>query len=271
MTATITSHELKYEEAEDELAFLRSRVAKAAEVAPKVFTNIGSSFDRAMGVLGFTVALYRPPEDVVAALRDVVELGVALFERAMVHPSEIAELRIGGQVVRVSGGACQYNCGPRWKGAVGAAMSLRDHASLDRLLAFNPAKFEGVYDEYIATFARALVAIRRESDDVIPLLREARRLAETTSVIPELSRYAAPMLDTGIAIFEGNESAFNQHLVTALNAYKDIHSNDKRNEIAEAVVPLDIVGLCAYAHDRGIRCSVESGYIPRWLINGTFM
>lgn len=265
---TILSHQLEFPDPEDELEFLEERLQRFPGKIAGVSENLGVGFDAATSVLGLRTALKRPHDEIVTALRDITQWGVALFQRAVVSKSDTVKLFISGQEVVVPGGNSYYNSAPRWLLAAGAAMTLRDNESLKRLCAFDVSWWGGSYDEYHNVYVDAVMAYVNQSGDWNKLLDSAATWAANAEKFPERGkRLGLPLIAVTRSVMQGDEDAFNTHLADGLTWYQTMYkrSPDKRDPVG--VVPLRYLGWCAQAHDRGLVCRVVSDYIPAWLVS----
>ena len=89
----------------------------------------------------------------------------------------------------------------------------------------------------------------------------------------EVAEYAqafvVPLLKMLLAIYEGPEP-FNAALVDALEAHQRYYTTGTRNNDPRGFVALGPLALCSWADDCMIPVTVESGYIPKWLVEGAF-
>lgn len=271
MTIEITTHELDDPDPEDELDLLEEVIPLEIANIPKVTTNLGSAFGGSQQQLGYRVVLGRSREEIVAGLRLICDLGVALFQRGSVGPDVTVTLSIAGTVVEVVGGVSSYNSAPRWARAVGAAMTLRDRAALESLCSFDVGSFEGSYDAYHDLYAQAVIAFVHGRGAVETLLEQAAASADHATVFPERGRrLGVPLIAVARAVMLMDAEAFNPRLAEGLEWYRTLHRRAPDNHDAAAVIPLQYLGWCALAHDRGVASEIESGYIPSWLVDGSF-
>lgn len=265
----VARHALSFPDPEDELTFLEDLLPETVERVATLRPNLGSAFGDAQRILGFRFALQRPRADLVAALRTVVELGVAVFRRAEVAPAATITLTLLGEPYEVPGGVTEHSTAPNWIAAFSAAQALRDRAALDHLCRFNPEAFVGNYDTYFDWHARALLFWHTGRSIVDDLLRTAIATAETAKIYPELGRLAAaPCLRVAQAIHAGDPSTYHDRLVEGLDAYRTLYETPDLSHETSNYVPLRYLGLCSLAHDRGLPCPVESDYLPHWIVAG---
>lgn len=70
------------------------------------------------------------------------------------------------------------------------------------------------------------------------------------------------------AIREKNSESFNKHLAGRLEAFKAFYG-DKTGRSAGLFAPFP-TGLAAFAYDQGLEITVESDYMPRFLVEGKY-
>ena len=95
---------------------------------------------------------------------------------------------------------------------------------------------------------------------------------EVLPTTPERKAWVDHMYLPFLRLFElaANEegTAFNEELASALKTYvKFIEDNDLSYD-RKHWLPIRLLAACAYAHDQGIRITMESDYLPKWLIEG---
>lgn len=266
----IPAHEFDYPDLEGALGRIEDVLPIAIENIASIPDNLGAAFDYARQRLGFRTVLERPPSEIVQALRSVVELGVALFQRGSVGPDVTVTLSIGGACIDVAGVNSYYNSAPRWADAVGAAMTLRDDSSLAQLCKFDVRSFGGSYDDYENIYAQAVIAFVTQTGDANALFEQTAASAALAKKFPERGRrLGVPLAKVAQAVVRDDEAAFNEHLAQGLEWYRTLHSRAPANHDAAAIVPLRYLGWSARAHDRGLAVRVRSAYLPAWLVDGS--
>lgn len=265
---TILTHQFHFPGPEAELEFLEARLQRLTFNLAKNRDNLGVGFDAATSVLGLRITLKRPQDEIVVALRDIVEWGVALFQRAVVSRIDNVKLSIGGQELLVPGGNSYYNSAPRWQNAAGAAMALRNNEALRKLCAFDVSCWGGSYDVYHDLYVEAVMDFVNQRGDWGKLLDNASEAATVAKIFPERAqRLGLPLIALTRSVMERNENLFNEHLANGLTWYQTLYKREPDNRDPAGVVPLKYLGWCAQANDRGLACYVESDYIPAWLVS----
>lgn len=267
----IPTHEFDHPDPVGGLEQVEEVLPIAIENISRIPDNLGAAFDYARERLGLRTALERPPADIVEALRTVVELGVALFQRGSVGPDVTVTLSLDGACFEVPGHNSYYNSAPRWADAVGAAMALSDEQALARLTEFDVRSLAGSYDDYWNAYAQAVIAFVIQTGDAEALFEQTAASAANAKKFAERGRrLGVPLARLAQAVVRGDEQAFNEHLADSLSWYRTLHSRAPDKHEAALVMPLAYLGWCARAHDRGLECRVRSGYLPEWLVDGSF-
>lgn len=88
------------------------------------------------------------------------------------------------------------------------------------------------------------------------------------------------MINIYYQIWENNQPGFEDSVRIALEKWKTYYTRvwvdenkeeQDRSLWGQGFLSLPITAACAYAYDRGLRLtSIESSYIPQWLIEGDF-
>lgn len=269
----IKTHQLAWQktEIEDELKFLEERIQRLPSKIAAVSDNLGVGFDNAISILGLRVALNRSNHEIIDALQNITQWGVALFQRAMVSRNETIDLTVSGQKVSVPGHFSYYNSAPRWQTAFGAAMAMRNKNAMRNLCMYDVSKWGRNYDLYHIAYVDAIIAFVNKSGGWNQLLNEAEIKATNAELNPELAKHLGlPCITLTRAIMDNDEKTFNPALADALSKYHKVYSTKPDNREPNGVIPLLYLGWCAYAYDYGLSCNVVSGYIPDWIVKGSF-
>lgn len=267
----VKAHQLKFPDAEGELEFVGEEVAQAPGYIGKNPKNLGVFFTESLRLLGFRFFLNKPQATQLEALRLASEYGVGLFRRGSATPDETVTFDAAGQSISVAGGTSEFNTAPRWLSAYGAAMVLRDTDAADSLAGYNPIDFEGSYDQYHIAIACALMAEHNGSADTAAVYDEAVKQAQNASMFPEWGKKVGlPLARMARAVYEKKSDGFSELVAEALEGYAQLYGRKGENHLAEAVLPLAHIGLCARALDRSMTLEVESDYLPDWMLKGNF-
>lgn len=269
----VAAHLLDANDAEEEQEFIEDRLADAPALVQKRPANVGPFFNESLRLLGFRASLQRAPQEIVGALAMARDFGVGLFARGSIAGTETVTLSVYGESVQIPGGPTIYNTAPRWLEAFGVCSVLRDSTALESLMRYEPTNFEGVgdYAEHHVLFASALRAMYLGEGDVLERLVSAKRSAEAAKVLPERARKVdVPLIELAGVIHQQDQGRFSSVLAGALDGYRELSARKSQAQLAELFVPIVHLGLCARAHDLGMRLEVESSYLPAWLVSGAF-
>ncbi|TXI33790.1 MAG: hypothetical protein E6Q58_02250 [Niabella sp.] len=269
----IKAHKLAWDRStiEDELKFLEERLQRLPEKVSKVKDNLGVGFDTATSILGLRIAINRSNNEIIEALQNIVEWGVALFQRAMTHRDEMVELFVSNQKVYATGHSSYYNSAPRWQHAFGAALALRNENAVKSLCAFDVSLWGGTCDLYHYTYVDAVIAFMTKSGDWNQLLHESETKAINATLYPKLAhQLGLPRIALTHAILHNKQEAYCLALTPALSNYFKCYSKKPDNRDPVGVLSLIYLGWCAFAHDRSLECNLKSDYIPEWIVKGNF-
>lgn len=123
-------------------------------------------------------------------------------------------------------------------------------------------------DTYHYAWKKALLALDTEAEVVIAEVEQAIRLTDSKFIteaklgVPRVAAALFPMLS---AIAREDGAAFNDALVSALEAHREFWGNEIPHGPASWIA-LGPLALCCLAHDRGMAIEVESDYLLPALI-----
>ena len=271
MTIRVQAHQLVDPDPEDELDFMEEMLDEVLDTVAINLDNLGSAFHRALRMLGFRVHLNKSQPEILAALQTIAQLGVALFQRGQVGPGTMVRVQISGQQVLLPGGITTYHTASRWLHAVSSAFCLRDHAAQTKLAEWRLDNFAGGYDVYLDHLVQALIYHIDGEPGIADFLERAEEAIEVARVFPQRAReLGGPLVAFARSVLVEGGAQMNERLAEGLDWYRIVHERAKHSHEAQSVVPLVYLGLTAIAHDRGMVCSVESDYLPRWVVEGSF-
>ncbi|MFI6930404.1 immunity 49 family protein [Streptomyces sp. NPDC050287] len=132
------------------------------------------------------------------------------------------------------------------------------------------------YDAYVYPWVETLQAYwlsRPELGD--KLVEAARGLAPEAASIagPEATtKLLWPVVDLFHRFVTADHERFNQSLANALNLHKQYWTADEdRTNDARGLVPVGSLAMACLAHDAGFPIEVESEYLPKHLLKGTWV
>lgn len=214
-------------------------------------------------------------QSVVSAM----QISTAIFATA--DPSDgQAECRIGDEVVTLPGtGPQHYTDAGNWLTALWLSIICRESERLDMLsnTPIDLLRGSGAqFDEYIYSWVEALQTYWAEGEG---LGRKIRNAIEGTD--PEGTHIASrelllktlfPPIDLFYHFALGQPDEFNSALVEALELHRDYWAaDDERRRDPDGFVALGPLAITCLAHDAGIPIEVESEYMPRHLIQRSWL
>lgn len=270
---TVVAHQLERENPQEDRDDLIEGLEESQSLLPKRPQNLGPYFRNALDLAGFEVALRSDKKAVLTAIGLARDFGVALFARGSASSDQKIRIKLRSEWLEVSGGMDLYQTAPSWIDGFSVALVLRDDAARASLREFDWQSFQDreTYDPYFVDLARSLSAVAAESGDADQLLTRAHAQAEQATLVPDFARRVGlPLVELAQAICARDQARFTSALVAALEGHAAIYRRKKDANRASGVLPMKHVGLCALAHDRGLKFEIESEYVPTWLVRGEF-
>ncbi|QGV82767.1 hypothetical protein EIZ62_20005 [Streptomyces ficellus] len=165
-----------------------------------------------------------------------------------------------------------------WVTAFWLAVICRDKKRLDALcqVPISLLRESGsVYDEYVYSWIETLQSYWLGRGDVGQKLVEAARGAAPGAASiagPELlSKILWPPIDLFHRFVTGDQERFNDSLVDALTWHKEFWTADaERAQDSDGFVAVGPLAVACFAHDAGFPVEVESEYLPKHLLRGSW-
>ncbi len=266
----IPAHCLEFPEMDKEIELLESLLVHAYDDVQVSPDSLGIFFNDYLRVVGFKVFLEYSQQDIISTLRDACDFGVALFIRGNAHPNTSVNVTIDGQPLTLQGGASDFNTALNWLSAYGIAAILRDHQAIETLCHYHSDNFEGTYDQYHITLAKALMAFSDNSQGTKKLLSKALREANTATLFPKRAQIkGAPLIKLAQAVlYDSNDQIF-EYACRSLQGHYEVSKHPSDNYMADLYLPYLIVGLCAMASDKGTIFNITCHYFPKYLVNNS--
>ncbi|MBT2421252.1 immunity 49 family protein [Streptomyces sp. ISL-22] len=205
-----------------------------------------------------------------------MQIGSALF-RAATSSEPTVECLISGKprTIRSTGPQSPANAG-NWLTAFYLALICRERGRLTELsnVPISLLRESGaVFDEYIYDWVDTLQTYWKRGPDVGDKLvaaingtnPEALQFADRSLML----RILYPPLNLFYRLVLGDGERFNVELVKALEWHKEYWTAEESTAAqVSGLVALGPLAMACLAHDGGIPVEVESGYIPKYLLEG---
>ncbi|MCF1596041.1 immunity 49 family protein [Streptomyces muensis] len=203
-----------------------------------------------------------------------MQIGSALF-RSATSPDPTVDCLISGKVRTIpsTGPASHANAG-NWLTAFYLALVCREQRRLTELsdVPISLLRESGaVYDEYIYDWVDALQTYWKQGPSL-----GVKLVAAIKGTDPEVLRVADrslmlrvlyPPLNLFYRLVRGDSERFNIELVKALEWHKEYWTAEgSRAAQVNGLVALGPLAMACLAHDGGVAIEVESGYIPKYLL-----
>jgi hypothetical protein len=206
---------------------------------------------------------------IVTGLTDAMRGGAVMFS-ALEAPEVRDALFRDGQG-RLNPPLRPLGVGTRWMQSCHAALCLNDAGELDRLagvdvglLRASPATVE----EYGYLHIDALCGYHRRDPDTADRLLRALKAADPDAIdlrmVDYTLRIAVPQIETLYHLIRRDASDFNDALWKALEQHKKYYATSRVPAMGQLAV--ELLGLACAALDAGLPVTVESDYIPGWLM-----
>ncbi len=170
-----------------------------------------------------------------------------------------------------------------WFKALGLFFVLRDRAGINLLMSAPRSAFENAAIQHTELDFRILRVVQNiynqsAAKDMMQYIQEALEATD-----PKLNMYDVdkestdfvlhieePLLRVWMAALINKEAYFNEQLEDALLLHKKYYSDSDRCNDSQGWVSWRLLAPVVFAHDSGIKITVESEYIPKWLVEGDF-
>ncbi|MBA2809426.1 immunity 49 family protein [Streptomyces sp. KM273126] len=207
-----------------------------------------------------------------------MQVGSALFASAQATTNSI-EYRIDHEMRPIRAGALPRAHAGNWLTAFWLACVCREKKRMTELCQFPVSQLreaDGVFDAYIYDWVEALQAYWLKRPDFGDKLVTA---VEGTD--PDVLRHAPrdsvllimyPPMNLLTQLARGDQEKFNTELAKALEWHKDYWTRDEDRELeARGLVALGPLAVSCLAVQAGFTISVESEYLPKALLDGSWV
>jgi hypothetical protein len=208
------------------------------------------------------------------ALNATAEIGAAMF-LASGQDGPVSFTLEGKSIVGRGGASYMEEQPGTWQSVFHAANLVRNEQALKVVLDYPIERFRRVApasEEFdlliVETFKRFRLRDPswRETAARLDVAAEPQNLRVATPRLLAPLRALVPIV---AAIDTGDQARFTAACVEALKVHKATwtHGTSKTNPVG--MLALGVAGLAAVGVDRGLKYEIESGYAPRWLVEGS--
>ncbi|NUK19777.1 immunity 49 family protein [Streptomyces lunaelactis] len=208
-----------------------------------------------------------------------MQVGSALFTSATAT-EETVSCRIADEVRNIRAtGPEHYTDAGNWLTAFWLAVICREQGRMDQLINVPMSLLRdsgAVFDDYIYSWVEALQAAWRQVGDIGGLLSaamngtapEALRVADPDFVL----KVMYPPINLFYRYIARQPEQFNEALFDALRWHKEYWTEDEEQKNSSSgLVPLGPLAIACLAHDAGFPINVESEYLPKHLLQGSWL
>lgn len=221
-------------------------------------------------------------------------------------PDDTFWVRLGpGELVTLHGFQPSGSCGDTWDTAYWLARIFRDTDGLNWIcnVPIEVLGSQANTDEDYFPWAEGLQELHLAGRDPRSLVQDAIDMVEATMVnartvgSPDddrdfdwdndwddlciirqnrdrIQRISLPAYRTLASLLDEDETGFNANLLNAVQLHQNYWDYDgedgNRSRNPTGYIALALTGIAALAHDRGMRVTVESDYLPGYLVQGAF-
>lgn len=162
----------------------------------------------------------------------------------------------------------------KWAYGFYAALAARERAATD-LLTQNWAetlrKGETKSPEWFYLSFAALQSFVQKRDDTEPKLLAAMKATDPDKVEPTYKNWVLdiewPILELAWQAFARDTPAFDEAMWKALEGHKHYYTKAEGKKDMLGLIALGPLAMAVWAKDLGVYTTVESDYIPRWIID----
>lgn len=257
-------------EVDSELAFVRERLGKQLAKGP---TKFGGHPARLTADASGASHLNRS-HDAARLLDASCDCAGAMFAAVAAPAGTAVTFPLQGAELSGPSGPPGYGCGPgAWTTAVLVAVAARRADTLSTLLSVPVSILEQGPGEHDRCFPHLMYAVQAffAGEDIEPPLTEFERLSQpgelkvATPAILRRFRALGPAL---IALRGKDQAAFTAALVAVLEAHKATFGRGQDARSHAFVIDYHASGVAVLGREAGLTVEVESGYLPRWLVEG---
>ena len=161
-----------------------------------------------------------------------------------------------------------------WRYGFYAALAAREHEATEVLTQVSLGslrKGETKSPEWFYITVEAMQAFVRKHDDAEQKLAAAMKATDPDTCDPADKNYvldiAWPILDLAWNAFARDTAGFDEAMWKALEGHKHYYTKAEGKRDMRGMLALGPLAMAVWAKDLGVNTTVESDYIPRWIID----
>lgn len=170
----------------------------------------------------------------------------------------------------------------KWMKAMYIAMTLRDNDAMEvyAKVPYKPFGDRGGLKQnpYQEPFTKAKQLIWTDPESAIGYLDSAIELARPEHISDmdqeqhwRIDNLLIPNIQIWQLAIGNDEEAFNRHFRERVKIYKKLHLKEPNGpNRMELFLPFNLIAPACIAHDRGMKITVRSDYLPEFLVKGDF-
>jgi len=161
-----------------------------------------------------------------------------------------------------------------WERGFYAALAAREREAtevLTQVTAETLRKGESKSPEWGYLIFEAMKAFARKRDDTGPKLEAAMKATDPDTCDPSYKNWVLdidwPLLELAWNAYLRDQQAFDEAMWKALEGHKHYYTKGEGKRELTGMIALRPLAMAVWAKDLGITTTVESDYIPRWIID----
>ncbi|WP_181188193.1 immunity 49 family protein [Actinopolyspora mortivallis] len=266
--------------AENRTVRISESISKDLERAKTNPIGLNDAFGHARKLLGFQCVVDPTAQEPVTWERTILvnHIATAVFQAAK-STTENFECRIGREEYTFpASGATYYSSCSNWQVALWCAMICHDKQRIETLVEIpNSVLMTEEVDDYVPYWINSLKSYwtTGRSGQFPRYLNEAAQRADPDQISQSHPDYVnfilVPTMRLMARLGSGNVDAFNEALESAISMHKEFWSHPDNMNNPLGFIALGPLAVAAVAHTVGFTISVESDYLPKYLVKGTWI
>lgn len=261
-----------------------------SSVLPKALAAVHQKGNAAAGVFKFAIEYAEwgsvgDPNAQTLELWDMVTLaaqaGSAVFTLASADPGTDIEFRLKEETYRHVAEGRKPDATTRrdWRQVLNVLIITREQNRIEKLCTVPDSvlapRRSGVEAEYSTHWVNAWKAFWLKDTSAADHVTEAIRLTSEEHIgqfeVDYINHIDVPQLLLFANLLQGNPTAFNQTLTSALEDHKTYYTTGERTDLLAGYIAWGPLALACIAYDHGWPIDVESDYLPKALLHGDWV